>query len=85
MARTSKSRHQWILNTLIWELINNWSRKKGYNKANKLSFEVFNADRTNNGEITKIAPLEIEINKHKEQLGAVITDLNRMDVFLDHD
>ena len=66
-------------------MINNWSRKKGYNKANKLSFEVFNADRTNNGEITKIAPLEIEINKHKEQLGAVITDLNRMDVFLDHD
>ena len=85
MARTSKSRHQWILNALIWELINNWSRKKGYNKANKLSFEVFNADRTKNGEVTKIAPLEIEINKHKEQLGAVITDLNRMDMFLDHD
>ena len=85
MARTSKSRHQWILNALIWELINNWSRKKGYNKADKLSFEVFNADRTKNGEVTKIAPLEIEINKHKEQLGAVITDLNRMDMFLGHD
>jgi len=39
----------------------------------------------NNGEITKVAPLEIEINRHKEQLEAVVMDLNRMDMFLDHD
>jgi len=30
------------------------------------SFEVFNRDGTKNGEITKIVPLEIGINKHKE-------------------
>ena len=30
------------------------------------SFEVFNADRTKNGEITKVAPLEVKINRYKE-------------------
>jgi len=48
------------------------------------SFEVFNADRTKNGEVTKIAPLEIEINRYKKQLKAVITNLNGMDMFLGH-
>ena len=45
-------------------------------------FEVFNADRTKNGEVTRVAPLEIEINDHKEQLEAAITDLNGTDMFL---
>jgi len=35
-------------------------------KSINFSFEVFNIDRTKNGEVTKIAPLEIEINGHKE-------------------
>jgi len=30
------------------------------------SFEVFNIDKTKNRVVTKVAPLEIEINKHKE-------------------
>ena len=30
------------------------------------SFKVFNADEIKNGEITKVASLEIEINGHKE-------------------
>jgi len=30
------------------------------------SFEVFNADGIKNGEVTKVALLEIEINGHKE-------------------
>ena len=30
------------------------------------SFEVFNADRTKNGEVTKMAPLEVKINRYKE-------------------
>ena len=30
------------------------------------SFEVFNADRTKNGEVTRFTPLEVEINGHKE-------------------
>jgi len=37
-----------------------------------------------NREVTKVALLEIEINKHKEQLKATVTDLNRMDMFLGH-
>ena len=49
------------------------------------SFEVFNTDGTKNGEVTKVAPLEIEINRHKKQLEAVVTDLNGTDMFLGHD
>jgi len=48
-------------------------------------FEVFNADRTKNGEVTQVAPLKIEINRHKKQLEAVVTDLNGMDMFLEYD
>ena len=29
-------------------------------------FEVFNIDRTKNGEMTRVVPLEIEVNGHKE-------------------
>ena len=48
-------------------------------------FEVFNADRIKNREVTKVASLEIEIDGHKEQLEAAVTDLNGMDMFLGHD
>ena len=48
------------------------------------SFEVFNADRTKNGEVTKVAPLEVEINRHKEQLKVAVMDLNSTDIFLGH-
>ena len=37
-----------------------------------------------NGEVTKVAPLEIEINRHKEQLEAAVMDLNGIDMFLGH-
>ena len=37
-------------------------------KAIDFSFEVFNADETKNGEVIKVAPLEVEINGHKETL-----------------
>ena len=30
------------------------------------SFEVFNVDGTKNGEVTRFAPLEVEINGHKK-------------------
>jgi len=49
------------------------------------SFEIFNADRTKNREVTKVAPLEVEINGHKEILEAAVTDLDGMDMFLEHD
>ena len=35
--------------------------------------------------MTKVAPLEIEINGHKEQLEVAVTDLDGTDMFLDHD
>ena len=49
------------------------------------SFEVFNADGTKNREVTKVAPLEVEINGHKETLEAAVTDLAGTDMFLGHD
>jgi len=53
-------------------------------KAINFSFEVFNADGTKNGEVTKVAPLEIEINGHKEKLEAAVMDLAGTDMFLGH-
>ena len=50
-------------------------------KKNK---EVFNTDRTKNREVTKVIPLKIKINGHKKQLEAAVTDLNEMDMFLEH-
>ena len=49
------------------------------------SFEVFNADGTKNGEVTKVALLEVVINGHKESLEAAIMDLDGTDMFLGHD
>jgi len=54
-------------------------------KPINFSFKVFNANGTKNGEVTKVAPLEIEINRHKEKLEAVIIDLDGMDMFLGYD
>jgi len=53
-------------------------------KLINFSFKIFNVDRMKNREVTKVAPLEIEINRHKEQLEAVVMDLKRTDMFLDH-
>jgi len=54
-------------------------------KPINFSFEVFNADETKNREMTRVAPLKIEINGHKKQLEAAVTDLDRTDIFLGHD
>ena len=35
--------------------------------------------------MTKVTPLEIEIDEHTEQLEAVVTDLDKTDMFLGHD
>ena len=56
--------------------------KKIPTKPIDFSFKVFNTDSTKNGEVTKMAPLEIEINGHTEQLEAAVTDLDGMDMFL---
>jgi len=59
--------------------------KRIQTKPIQFSFEVFNANETKNGEVTKVAPLEIKINGHKETLEAAVTDLDGMDMFLGHD
>ena len=59
--------------------------KRIQTKSINFSFEVFNADGTKNGEVTRVAPIEIEINGHKETLEAAVTDLDGMDMFLGHD
>ena len=46
------------------------------------SFKVFNIDKTKNGEVTWFVLLEVEINEHKEQINAAVTDLNSMNMFL---
>jgi len=59
--------------------------KRIQTKAIDFSFEIFNADGTKNGEVTKVAPLEVEIDGHKETLEAAVMNLNGMDMFLGHD
>ena len=59
--------------------------KRIQTKKIDFSFEVFNADGTKNGEVTKVALLEVEINGHKETLEAAIIDLDGTDMFLGHD
>ena len=59
--------------------------KRIQTKKIDFSFEVFNVDGTKNREVTKVAPLEVEINGHKETLEAAVTDLDGTDMFLGHD
>jgi len=54
-------------------------------KLINFSFEVFNTDRTKNGKVTKVVPLEIKINRHKETLEAAVINLDGTDMFLGHD
>ena len=59
--------------------------KRIQTKKIDFSFKVFNVNGIKNREVTKIVPLEIEINGHKETLEAAVMDLDRMDMFLGHD
>ena len=58
--------------------------KRIQTKPINFSFKVFNADGMKNGEVTKVVPLEIEINGHKETLEAAVMDLDGTDMFLGH-
>ena len=49
------------------------------------SFKVFNTDGTKNGEVMWFVLLKVEINRYKEQINAVVTDLNDTDMFLEYD
>jgi len=59
--------------------------KRIQTKKIDFSFEVFNADGTKNEEVTKVVPLEIEINRYMETLEVAVTDLDGTDMFLGHD
>jgi len=59
--------------------------KKIQTRPINFSFGVYNTDGTKNGGIMKVALLEVKINGHKEHIEAVVTDSNRMDMFLGHD
>jgi len=59
--------------------------KRIQTKPLNFSFEVFNADVIKNGEVTRVVPLEIEVNGHRKQLEVAVTDLNGTDMFLEHD
>ena len=59
--------------------------KRIQTKPINFSFEVFNTDGTKNGEVIRMAPLKIEINRHKETLEAAVMNLDRTDIFLGHD
>ena len=54
-------------------------------KSIDISFEVFNADRTKNGEVIRFIPLKIELNGHKEQIDTAVMDLNGINMFLEYD
>jgi len=58
--------------------------KKIQTKLINFLFKVFNTNEIKNREVTKVILLEIKINGHKKQLEAAVIDLNRMDIFLEH-
>ena len=58
--------------------------KRIQTKPINFSFEVFNIDRTKNGEVTRVAFLKIKINGYKKQRKAAVINLNRADIFLEH-
>jgi len=58
--------------------------KRIQTKLISFSFKVYNADRTKNGKVTRITPLEVKINRYKEHLKAAVTDLNGTNIFLGH-
>ena len=59
--------------------------KRIQTKPINFSFEVFNVNGIKNREVTRVVSLEIKINEHKKLLEAAVMDLNRMDMFLEHD
>ena len=59
--------------------------KKIPTKPIDFSFKVFNIDSTKNGEVTKVTPLEIKINRHTEQSETAVIDLDGTDMCLGQD
>jgi len=49
-------------------------------------FNVYNSDGSRNGEktIREFVPLEINLNRHIEQIDAVVSEIKEIDLFLGH-
>ena len=49
-------------------------------------FDVYNSDRSRNGEktIKEFVPLEINSNRHIKQIDAVVSEIKKTDLFLEH-
>jgi len=50
-------------------------------------FDVYNSDRSRNREktIKEFVPLEINSNRHIEQINVVVSEIKETDLFLGHD
>jgi len=47
-----------------------------------MSSSFCDIDGTKNGEVIRFVSLELEINRHTEQINIAVTDLNSTDMFL---
>ena len=57
-----------------------------FTKSLPRPFNVYNLDRSRNGEktIREFVPLEINLNGHIEQIDAVVSEIKETDLFLGH-
>ena len=51
----------------------------------EILFKVYNVDRTKNRKATWFMPLEMKINRYKENINTVVIDLNSTGMFLEYD
>jgi len=58
-----------------------------FTKSLSRPFNVYNSDKSRNGEktIREFVPLEINSNRHIKQIDAVVSEIKETDLFLEHD
>ena len=85
IARNYRQSHWQIPDVLTQGSTNNWLKTREY-KPNQSTFylKYINIDGTKNKDVTKVASLEVKINGHKKYIKVAVTDLNRTDMFLEH-
>jgi len=64
---------RWTYMGINEQLVKN---KRIQTKPVDFSFEVFNINSTENKEVTRMALLEVKINRHKKQINATVINLN---------
>ena len=73
---------RWTYMGINEQLVKN---KRIQTKPVDFSFEVFNINSTENKEVTRMALLEVKINRHKKQINATVINLNWTEIFLEYD